>query len=81
MVDSPAPAVLKVSELAALLRMGQRQVREGVIRGDIPCHKIGGQIRCSKVAIDRWLNGEEGGDRHDVGQHASGVRLEVMAAD
>jgi excisionase family DNA binding protein len=54
---SAEPEVLKVSEVAKLLRIGQRQAREAMIRGEIPCHRLSGQWRCSKVAIHRWLEG------------------------
>lgn len=67
--DTPAfpaaPAVYRVAEVATLLRMGERQTREALIRGEIPGHKIGSQWRISAIALHRWLNGEEGGP-HDV---------------
>jgi excisionase family DNA binding protein len=51
------PAVLTVAEVAKLLRIGERQCREGIRLGHIQgCHKIGGQVRCSRVAIETWLN-------------------------
>jgi excisionase family DNA binding protein len=83
MTANPAPDVLKVREVAALLRMGVRQTYEAIYRGDIPCHRIGSQVRCSKLAIDRWLNGHEPNGNHreevssdDVGRN-DGEDLEV----
>jgi excisionase family DNA binding protein len=59
--ESP-PAAYRVTEVAKLLRIGERQCREALIRGEIQgCHKIGKQWRCSKVAIHRWLDGEPPG--------------------
>jgi excisionase family DNA binding protein len=51
-----APVVYRVAEVAKLRRMGQRQVYEGLIRGEIPGIRIGKQWRISKVAFDAWLN-------------------------
>lgn len=66
MADSPAPAVYRVAEVAALLRIGRRQTYEAIVRGEIPCKKIGASVRCSKVQIHIWLDGEtargEGGE-------------------
>jgi excisionase family DNA binding protein len=58
--DAPAaePGVLKVSEVAKLLRIGERQVREGLIRGEIPGVRVGSQWRISAVALNRWLDGK-----------------------
>lgn len=57
MADSPAPAVYRVADVAALLCIGRRQTYEAIARGEIPCHKIGSQVRCSKVAVHAWLDG------------------------
>lgn len=67
---SQPPAVYKVAEVAALLAMGRRQTYEAIVRGDIPaCKKIGGSVRCSKVAVHAWLDGEtakkEGGESNE----------------
>jgi len=60
MTDTPEPEVLTVSEVATLLRMGIRQCREAIYRGDIQgCHRIGTQYRCSAVALRRQLHGDE----------------------
>lgn len=78
MVDNPAPAVLRVSDVAAVLDMGERQVREAIKLGQIKgCHKIGGQIRCSTVAFKRWLDGEEPNGRTEGGVHG----LEIVRAE
>jgi hypothetical protein len=37
------PEVLKVAEVAQLLSIGERQAREAMIRGEVPCHRIGSQ--------------------------------------
>jgi hypothetical protein len=66
MADNPAPAVYRVAELAKMLDMGERQVRERIKRGVIPCLNLDGQIRCSKVRIKRWLNGEEERDGLEI---------------
>lgn len=69
MTDNPAPAVYKVAELASLLDMGERQVREALRVGEIPGHKIGKQWRISKVAIQRWLEGDEPNKGTDGGAY------------
>jgi excisionase family DNA binding protein len=55
--ESP-PAAYRVTEVAKLLRIGERQCREALIRGELPGHKIGGSWRISVEAIHRWLDGE-----------------------
>jgi excisionase family DNA binding protein len=61
MTDEPTvePAVYRVAELAQLLDMGRRQTYEAIKRKEIPCHKLGKQLRCSKVAIHAWLDRAE----------------------
>jgi excisionase family DNA binding protein len=77
MDQSAPPIVYRVAEVAKLLRMGERQVREGLIRGEIPGVRVGGQWRISAVAIHRWLNGEG-----PSGKEAGGANgLEVARAE
>jgi excisionase family DNA binding protein len=55
--ETRVPAVYKVADVAALLDMGVRQTYEAIKRGEIQgCHKLGKSVRCSKVAVDQWLN-------------------------
>lgn len=53
------PDILTVRGLASLLVMGERQVREGLIRGDIPGAKIGQSWRAYKPAVLARLSGKE----------------------
>lgn len=89
MAESPAPAVYTVAEVAALLRRGRRQTYEDIRRGDIPCLKLGGSVRCSKIAIHQWLdatepnarlNGQIGGDGRDLGRNDGRTSLEEVVA-
>ena len=52
----------KTSRVAKLLRMGERQVREWQIRGEIPGVREGGQWPISPVAMQRWLKGQGASD-------------------
>lgn len=53
-----APDTLKLAEGAALARVGLRQFRAAVQRGDIPSARLGRSIRVSKHALQRWLEGD-----------------------
>lgn len=58
--SAPEPEVLTVAELAKKLRKGLRQTYEAIHRGEIQgCHTIGTSIRCSRVAVDAWLHGQQ----------------------
>lgn len=61
-----SPAVYTVTEVAHLLSMGRRQTYEAITRGDIPCKKIGGSVRCSKVQIHTWLDGETANGKEEA---------------
>lgn len=49
------PRALRVSEVAALLNVSERQVYKLVAEHRIPCFKIGGSIRFDPVAVAAWL--------------------------
>lgn len=69
-----APAVYRVKELAALLDMGERQVREALIRGEIPGVRIGGQWRTGQRAFHAWLDAQEQRQEVENGEeHSAGV--------
>ncbi|ADU51839.1 DNA binding domain protein, excisionase family [Thermaerobacter marianensis DSM 12885] len=53
------PEVMTVSEAAAYLRVDERTVRRLLREGRLPGRKVGRQWRLHKVALDRFLDGEE----------------------
>lgn len=53
----PPLRFLTVREVSALLRLGERAVREGLIRGEIPGNKVGGVWRIEAYALARWADG------------------------
>jgi excisionase family DNA binding protein len=48
--------ILSVTEVAKILGISRNLVYSGVIRGEIPCIKIGKRILVPKVAFERMLN-------------------------
>lgn len=59
------PDVLTVGELAQLLRLNHKTVREAITRGEIPgVRRIGTTIRISRDAVVNWLNSGEGRVSH-----------------
>ncbi|OQA00139.1 MAG: PTS system fructose-specific EIIABC component [Planctomycetes bacterium ADurb.Bin412] len=42
-------------ELSSLLGMDMRQVEKLAQRGDIPCQKVGGELRFNRAKITEWL--------------------------
>ena len=47
----PAARVLKVSEVAAILRVGRNQLYEAVARGELRAVRIGRTIRIPKMSL------------------------------
>jgi excisionase family DNA binding protein len=47
--------VLTVEDVAALLKVGRNAIYEAVGRNEVPCRRIGKQIRFSRRGIMRWL--------------------------
>lgn len=56
---SKAPAVVSVSEAAALLGISRNSAYEAVRRGEIPALRFGRSIRVPMAALDRLLSGPE----------------------
>ncbi len=56
---SPGLAVLKVPEIAALLRVDQKTVREIIARGELRAMRLGrrGLVRVARAVLDRYLEG------------------------
>jgi excisionase family DNA binding protein len=52
-------AVLKVPEIAALLRVDQKTVRDIIARGELPAMRLGrrGLVRVARAVLDRYLEG------------------------
>lgn len=55
------PLGLTYPEVADLLRVSQRTVRDWVRFHDLPCVRIGRAVRFRPEAVGRWLADREGG--------------------
>lgn len=53
----PDPEHLTVPEAAALLRISERQVYDGVARKGLPHLRAGGRLLFDRAQLDRWLRG------------------------
>jgi excisionase family DNA binding protein len=53
------PAVLKVPEIAAVLRVDEKTVRDIISRGELAAMRIGrrGLVRVARAVLDRYLEG------------------------
>ena len=47
--------VMKIKELAALLKVGEKTIYSMAQNGEIPAFKVRGQWRFSKKDIDEWI--------------------------
>ena len=47
--------ILKIPEVAALLKIAEKTVYVLAQRGDLPGFKVGGQWRFSRTAINNWI--------------------------
>jgi excisionase family DNA binding protein len=58
-LDPASPTVLKVPEIAALLRVDQKTVRDIIARGELPAIRLGrrGLVRVARAVLDRYLEG------------------------
>ena len=68
--------VIDIQELARLLGMDARLVERMAQRGEIPCQKIGGQLRFNRAAITEWLQHRMGSMSDD---HLAGVDAGMTA--
>lgn len=48
--------VLKIKDVAALLKVGEKTVYSMAQSGELPAFKVRGQWRFSKKDIDEWIN-------------------------
>lgn len=55
------PEVLRISEAAAYLRIGEKLLRRLAREGRVPCQRMGDGFRFSRAALDSWLSGEATG--------------------
>lgn len=54
------PAVYSAKDVAALLDLNVKTVREAAARGEIPVHRVGRRLLFPKPAIDAWLSAAGG---------------------
>jgi len=52
-------SVMTVMEVAKYLGFGVKQIQSMVASGEIPCSRIGGQLRFLRARIDEWIRGHE----------------------
>lgn len=52
-------SVMTVGEVAEYLNFSVRQIQRLVASGEIPCSRVGGQLRFLKARIDEWLREHE----------------------
>ncbi len=60
-VSSPTePATLTLAELAAYLKIGKTKAYDLARRNElpVPALKVGSEFRFSRLALNRWLEGE-----------------------
>jgi excisionase family DNA binding protein len=57
------PLVLTVKEAAPVFRIGERQLRAAIARGEIYAARIGSSIRIPRSSIEAWLAGGTKNDR------------------
>ena len=57
--EPPAEEVMTYKGLSAYLKMAPGTLRHYVMRGIIPCTKIGINVRFTKKQIDAWLESQE----------------------
>lgn len=55
--------LLTVSEVAALLKAKVKTIRQWVYQGKIPCLKINGLLRFSRLGLESWIAEQAGGRR------------------
>ena len=53
--------VLKIKELAALLKVGVKTIYSMAQTGELPAFKVRGQWRFSKKDIDEWIEQQKTG--------------------
>lgn len=60
------PAVLKVAEVALMLRIGRNSVYEAIARGEIPAIRLGRRLLVPRTALESLLacSGERTGTVH-----------------
>lgn len=64
------PQVLKVKEVATILRISLSQTYELIARGQIPSVKIGRIIRVPRTALEQYLRVEDDASHREVSAKA-----------
>lgn len=65
MNETEANTVMTVREISEFLRLTESTVYKLLHEGKLPGRKVGGQWRCSRRAIEGWLEQNEGGGNQD----------------
>ncbi len=51
--------ILTAQETAILLNIGMNKMYELLVSGDIPSRRIGRKYLIPRLALEKWLNGED----------------------
>lgn len=60
-MSSEPERLLTLREVAGYLMVSQRTVRRLIAAGDLPCLRIGSQIRFEPATLLRWISAQKGG--------------------
>src|SRR5579885_1401558 len=67
------PVLLKVSEVAALLRVSRNLVYELIAQGELPVIRLGRVIRVPRDALERWIDREAATNVPNETDHAGAL--------
>ncbi len=74
------PVLLKVSEVAAILRVSRNLVYELIAEGELPVIRLGRVIRVPRDALERWIEREVDSAVAAEGDHSGAVYLPAQPA-
>ena len=79
----PTHEVMDYNGLSAYLKVAQGTLRHWVMKGKIPCIKIGRNVRFSKKQIDGWLEeqSQEWRGAQETNTDSTGLEQELFRSD
>lgn len=54
-IDVDRPMLLRVEEVAQLLRLGRTRTFQMIAAGELPVVRIGRAVRVPRVALEQWI--------------------------
>lgn len=54
-IDVDRPMLLRVEEVAQLVRLGRTRTFQMIAAGELPVVRIGRAVRVPRVALERWI--------------------------